>query len=55
MSKNVETHVQAIAIFGLDFTSAPSLRKPITCMCCQLESTTLIVEDSQLFPDFTTL
>ena len=31
-------------IYGLDFTSAPSRRKPITCACCDLEMTTLIVK-----------
>ncbi|GCE25477.1 hypothetical protein KDA_09610 [Dictyobacter alpinus] len=48
----MSTDVQAIPIFGLDFTSAPSRRKPITCMHCQLKATTLIVEDCLLFSQF---
>ena len=33
-------------IFGLDFTSAPSKRKPITCASCTRDGTQLIVEDT---------
>ncbi|MCB0211039.1 MAG: DUF429 domain-containing protein [Anaerolineae bacterium] len=29
-------------IYGLDFTSAPSRRKPITCLLCHLDNTVLI-------------
>jgi hypothetical protein len=32
-------------IYGLDFTSAPTARKPITCARCSLQETTLIIED----------
>ncbi|GAC1621250.1 MAG: hypothetical protein NVS4B11_14130 [Ktedonobacteraceae bacterium] len=32
-------------IFGLDFTSAPSPRKPITCAVCELRASTLFVKD----------
>ena len=31
-------------IYGLDFTSAPSRRKPITCAACELEKTTLLIK-----------
>ena len=32
-------------IYGLDFTSAPSRRKPITCAVCELPNTILHVQD----------
>jgi Protein of unknown function (DUF429) len=31
-------------IYGLDFTSAPTRRKPITCACCELNETVLTVK-----------
>lgn len=31
-------------IYGLDFTSSPSRRKPITCACCELYDTILTVK-----------
>lgn len=37
-------------IYGLDFTSAPTARKPITCARCSLQATTLLVEECLLFP-----
>ena len=30
--------------YGLDFTSSPSRRKPITCACCELYDTVLTVK-----------
>jgi hypothetical protein len=39
-------------IFGLDFTSAPSARKPITCAVCELGSVTLKVNEIEKFNDF---
>ena len=39
-------------IYGLDFTSAPSRRKPITCACCELEKTSLIVKTCLRLPTF---
>ena len=39
-------------IYGLDFTSAPSHRKPITCATCTLVSGILRVEDFAEFPGF---
>jgi hypothetical protein len=39
-------------VFGLDFTSAPGQRKPITCACCQLNGHTLTVQSCQLFTTF---
>lgn len=37
-------------IYGLDFTSAPTARKPITCAQCSLQATTLLVEDCLSLP-----
>ncbi len=31
-------------IYGLDFTSSPSRRKPITCACCELYETVLTLQ-----------
>ena len=31
-------------IFGIDFTSVPSDKKPITCACCRLHDDRLVVE-----------
>ncbi len=39
-------------IFGLDFTSAPSTRKPITCAICELCTITLLIKDIVTFSDF---
>ncbi|HEU0003543.1 MAG TPA: hypothetical protein VFQ36_21730, partial [Ktedonobacteraceae bacterium] len=39
-------------IYGLDFTSSPSRRKPITCACCQLHDTTLSVKTLLKMPSF---
>lgn len=39
-------------IRGIDFTSAPGRRKPITCLECRLEGEALVVERLSLFPDF---
>jgi hypothetical protein len=39
-------------VFGLDFTSAPGARKPITCAHCELYDNTLIVQTCQLFSTF---
>lgn len=39
-------------IFGLDFTSAPGRRKPITCAVCSLQDGLLTLHDCQSFPDF---
>ena len=39
-------------ICGLDFTSAPSKRKPITCVSCELDGTLLQVQSSHVFPTF---
>ncbi|WP_246035521.1 DUF429 domain-containing protein [Dictyobacter kobayashii] len=41
-----------MSIFGMDFTSAPSTRKPITCAVCRLEAETLTVQECLLFPQF---
>ena len=40
------------AIFGLDFTSAPGSRKPITCCACSLYGTQLKVEECLEFSSF---
>jgi hypothetical protein len=34
---------RGITIYGVDFTSAPSRRKPLTCIHCDLSSTLLTV------------
>lgn len=39
-------------IYGIDFTSAPSKHKPLTCVTCLLENHVLRVEDFATFPDF---
>jgi hypothetical protein len=39
-------------ILGVDFTSAPSARKPITCAVCELDGTLLRLGDLRPVPDF---
>lgn len=39
-------------VFGLDFTSAPSRRKPITCAACELSGDTLTLRESRTMPTF---
>lgn len=39
-------------IFGIDFTSAPSGKKPITCACCELHGRLLIVQEPRALSDF---
>jgi hypothetical protein len=39
-------------IYGLDFTSSPTRRKPITCAHCELRDTVLIVKDCFTMPSF---
>jgi hypothetical protein len=41
-----------VRIFGLDFTSAPSRRKPLIVLGCTLEGDSLRVEDSETLTDF---
>lgn len=41
-----------MTIFGIDFTSAPSRRKPITCAECRLEGNALTFVALHLWPDF---
>jgi hypothetical protein len=41
-----------VRIFGLDFTSAPSRRKPLIVLGCTLEGDSLRVEDSERLTDF---
>lgn len=40
-------------IYGLDFTSAPSKRKPITCATCTFEGEVLKLEQGETFTSFT--
>ena len=40
------------AILGVDFTSVPSRRKPITCAVCELKETLLIVQDGLASTNF---
>jgi hypothetical protein len=46
------TERKTVQIFGVDFTSAPGRRKPITCARCRLEDERLRVEAIETFPDF---
>ena len=39
-------------VYGLDFTSAPSKRKPITCAVCELKEDLLTVESLDVFTNF---
>lgn len=39
-------------IYGLDFTSVPSRRKPITCAVCDLQGALLHVQECIQFPSF---
>ena len=39
-------------IYGLDFTSAPSKRKPITCAVCALEGNVLRLDATRAFTSF---
>jgi Protein of unknown function (DUF429) len=41
-----------VKIYGLDFTSAPGLRKPLILLGCTLEGSLLRVEDSETLTDF---
>jgi Protein of unknown function (DUF429) len=40
-----ECRSKQLKIYGFDFTSAPSRRKPITCAVCELQDTFLCVQD----------
>jgi len=39
-------------IYGLDFTSSPSRRKPITCACCEMHDAVLRVKSCLKMPTF---
>ena len=39
-------------VYGIDFTSRPNSRKPITCLHCTLERETLSARDLEELPDF---
>ena len=39
-------------IFGIDFTSRPTMRKPITCAACRLTDDRLVFETLEPFADF---
>jgi len=39
-------------IYGLDFTSSPTSRKPITCACCELHETILTVKSCLILTSF---
>jgi uncharacterized protein DUF429 len=41
-----------VRIYGLDFTSAPSRRKPLIVVGCTLKGRTLHVEDAEVMADF---
>lgn len=40
-------------VYGLDFTSVPSQRKPITCAECEFQSEVLLLRNFYLYPNFT--
>lgn len=44
----------SMRIYGLDFTSAPSDAKPITCAVCDYDGDTLAVQALDCLPDFET-
>jgi hypothetical protein len=39
-------------VYGLDFTSAPSQRKSITCAECKLQGEILVLQNFHLYPNF---
>lgn len=39
-------------VYGIDFTSRPTRRKPITCVVARLQGLTLVAEDLLEWPDF---
>jgi hypothetical protein len=39
-------------IYGIDFTSRPTRRKPITCLACVLEGTHLVAQGLTEWHDF---
>jgi hypothetical protein len=39
-------------VIGIDFTSSPSRRKPLTCMHCTLDGRTLRAHSLEVWPDF---
>jgi hypothetical protein len=41
-----------VILYGLDFTSAPSPRKPITCACLHLEGSRLVLDSLEGFHDW---
>src|SRR2546430_14616473 len=44
-ASNVQKTRESMKIFGLDFTSAPRSKKPITCAVCELQDNLLQVKD----------
>ena len=39
-------------ILGIDFTSSPTRKKPITCIHCTLDDSTLRMQDFEKWPSF---
>src|SRR5687767_7514053 len=39
-------------VYGIDFTSAPSARKPLVCVACSLDAATLRVDAIHRMTDF---
>lgn len=39
-------------VFGIDFTSRPSRRKPVTCAVCRVEGAALVLEALEEWPTF---
>jgi hypothetical protein len=47
-----ECGLEPMKIYGFDFTSAPNLKKPITCTVCELQNSLLRVQDCLRLPSF---
>lgn len=39
-------------VYGIDFTSRPTRRKPLTCLACTFDGDVLRVEELEIWPDF---
>jgi hypothetical protein len=52
LSAALTARIARMRIYGLDFTSAPSKRKPLVAMSCTLEERTLRVEDGEVLANF---
>ena len=44
--------MRGMKVIGIDFTSSPSRRKPLTCMHCTLDGNILRAHTLEVWPDF---